>query len=263
MKNSVFSKTFKSLDRKFLLTILNDIIFFIILILIIGLTYFSIIFFAYQLQETSTLMAKIQTTDITKLNSLQPEAEEALSTFRMITVKIVATLLLALISTYLVATYFKGKIWSIIHKTKLDKKFYKKFLLLRLTWYAIWALIFYAVYMLVNTQTQTSSIIIFSILLLYFTMILLTTFNKEKKIFKTIAQTIKLGIKKFHLLFLPYLINIVILTIIYFIINPFIISYKRPQIIIYTIIVLISIAWLRFYISEIIGKIKNKEKFMV
>ena len=145
MKNSVFSKTFKSLDRKFLLTILNDIIFYIILILIIGLTYFSIIFFAYQLQETSTLMAKIQTTDITKLNSLQPEAEEALSTFRMITVKIVATLLLALISTYLVATYFKGKIWSIIHKTKLDKKFYKKFLLLRLTWYAIWALIFYAV----------------------------------------------------------------------------------------------------------------------
>tara|TARA_Y100000310_G_C20408313_1_gene680720 strand:+ start:203 stop:829 length:627 start_codon:yes stop_codon:yes gene_type:complete len=208
-------------------------------------------------------MSKIQSTDIAQLNKLNPEIQESLSTFKIIAVKVISAIIAGIIIAYLVATYFKGKIWSLVQKTKLDKKFYKKFLLLRLTWYAIWALLFTLTYYLVNQQSLNTLLITLTILLSYFTMILLATFKREKNILKSIAQTINLGIKKFHLLFLPYLINIIILTLIYFIINPFIISYNRVQIVFYTIIILISIAWLRFYISEIINKIKNKEKFMM
>ncbi|MBI2208225.1 hypothetical protein HYU50_01915 [Candidatus Woesearchaeota archaeon] len=145
---------------------------------------------------------------------------------------------------------FKGLIWTTTADKKFNFGFFKKFLLLNLIWLPSWFLLIFLFAVIINPETSPIFMIVTLAVAFYFTNILYPLFLKENKL-RIIKEAFKLGIKKIHQFIVPYAIIIILFFMILNAYNLIAIRVNLNPNVFFGIL-LVFIAWLRYYFVEIV-----------
>lgn len=259
IKKSVFINSFKSIDLRFVCIILWDIAYILVLAGILALT--SSILKA-TLSNISALLPKL--TGLLGGISFESsgsaaQIKEISSMLKGFLMKLVLTVAATLISMITASAFLRSHLWSKITLRKINKGYLKRFFLLKIWWIPAWCLLGVLFLFLFKIDVSRWIVIIIAILYLHFTVILHSLFDKKKPVLATLKKTFSIGIKRIHLLIIPYILAIVVLSIMAAIVYPIsLTSINRiPLLIIYAILFLIFAAWLRLYIFMTVKKIEK------
>tara|TARA_Y100000310_G_C20593826_1_gene769481 strand:+ start:486 stop:1235 length:750 start_codon:yes stop_codon:yes gene_type:complete len=168
---------------------------------------------------------------------------------------LVISLILFAITIIISWTLFKGLIWTITTNKKFSMKFFMQFLKLNLIWLPAWFLLMFLFAIIIKPTMAPIYMLITLATAFYFTNILYPLFLKKNKI-KIIKESFRLGIKKIHHFIMPYAIIVVLFFIISKSYNLITLNINaNPNI--FLGIIVIFIAWLRYYFVEIVGSLSK------
>ena len=237
-----FINSFKRINLKIFLILILDILFYFIFVQA-GKFFIKII------------QKKAANVDLTQnlLGLNQQAGSNLLSSVRGFFFFLVFSVILFIILMIINWSVFKGLIWSITTNKKFNLKFLKKFFLLNLIWLPFWFILIFLIAIGVKPTTAPIFMIISLALAFYLTNILYPLFLKDNKINK-IREAFKLGIKKIHYFIVPYAIIIILFFIISNIYSFVAANNNLNQNIAY-VLLLVFVAWLRYYFVEIVNKL--------
>lgn len=150
---------------------------------------------------------------------------------------------------------FKGLIWTITTNKKFSTEFFMKFLKLNLIWLPAWFLLMFLFAIIIKPAAAPIYMLITLATAFYFTNILYPLFLKHNKI-KIIKESFRLGIKKIHHFIMPYAIIIVLFFIISRLYSLITLNINANSNIFFGII-LIFVAWMRYYFVDIVGSLSK------
>ncbi|VVB81319.1 Uncharacterised protein [uncultured archaeon] len=160
--------------------------------------------------------------------------------------------IISLLVCLLLYTISREMIWTTIAKTKPTKKFFLKFLLLNLIWWAILAVL----YILIVSATGKTlygkiTVIILLIAGAYITVIMQALFTKKQQIGHSLGNSIAFSITKIHKLIVPIVYAVIIFAILS---QPLRLINNANALAPSAVLMLVWYAWLRMYLYEIIKK---------
>ncbi|NQV09424.1 hypothetical protein HQ529_06240 [Candidatus Woesearchaeota archaeon] len=173
----------------------------------------------------------------------------AYTKFKVLTIFL--TILLLLI-TYFIIAVFKGGIYSSILKKKLYwGHIWKKFLL-NIIWFTCWIVILLVTILILRNTVMVYVFWILVLLIFHLTPILYLKFTQKDKIFNSIKEALKTGFKKIHHFIIPYLV-----ILLYFILISFIgyfvsLASETLSVIIIVLLLFDLVTWSRYYIIRVI-----------
>ncbi|MBI2134532.1 hypothetical protein HYU09_00945 [Candidatus Woesearchaeota archaeon] len=240
----LFINSFKKINLKFFLILAFDILFYFIFMQI-GNFFIKII------------EKKAANVDLTQnlLGLNQQAAAGLLGSVRGFFFFLIFSAILFLLLMVINWSIFKGLIWTITANKKFNFNFLKKFFLLNLVWLPFWFLLIFLFAVIINPATAPILMIITVITAFYFTNILYPLFLRDNKLRK-IKEAFKLGIKKIHYFIVPY----AVIGVLFYIISK---AYSliaaniglNPNV--FFGILLVFIAWARYYFVEIVGSLSK------
>jgi len=248
LKNTyiTFLNSFKKLDKQIIYIVLCDFLF--LLLLMAGLFLWN--------AKISKNIAEIPADLLQNPENLSPEmAEQTLSTIKGHIISIMAYTILLLVFVFLAWTLFKGIIWNIILKKKFTLKYYKKFTLLNLLWFALWLIPVILIIISLKRKPSAIFLLLALIFLIYFTNILYILFTKKNLIKHALKNTFNLGLNKIHFFLLPYALMLITMLIISLIIWPANFLPERVFTSISTIVLVFYLAWARFYLADVVNEL--------
>jgi len=234
-----FINSFKDINIKFFLIIIIDLIFYYL-------------FF----QAGNFLMRKLQlkaeNVDLSSniLNLNQEAAASVLTSVKGFFFFIIFAFLFFILFIVINWTVLKGLIWNLTTNRKLNLKFLKKIFLLNLIWLPSWIILLLLIVFGVTATSSPLFIIIILLLAVYLSNILYPLFMGNNKL-GMIKKTFSVGITKIHHFIIPYTV-IVILFFIILQIYRLIAANMYINIYITYVLLLIFVAWLRYYFVEIV-----------
>ncbi len=171
-----------------------------------------------------------------------------------------ALLVLALIFVVLLLwSLFQGFDWVLISKASFTLKYYLNFLWLSTLLFLIWSI---PIFFLLNYFAQTGSwpfyaIMIFAIIL-YYTLLAYVFFVKNHKVYLAISDAFVIGTRNAHLFLLPVLFVLFSFGVLEFV--RIALAYLPETIfnVIYLMMFLLIIAWMRYYAVDIVEEMKRK-----
>lgn len=230
-----FRDSFRKPGKNYLFVILYDILFYL------GI-YLSLI-----LLKTTLESLNISTAEPESLEYLKDAAASNVLT------QLTFYFILFIIIIILIYTLFKGLIYCKTLNKKFSLKYYYKFILLNLIWLTSCILISYA---LLRLLPNFYFFLLLLILWAYFTLILYIDFTEKLKIKSAIESLYKIGIMNFHKIITPYLYALAVFIIIALVSMLFIFIPDLLSSILSSILLLLFMAWLRFYLADAIKKIQ-------
>ena len=193
-----------------------------------------------------TLTSTILRTQIPSVTVGMPVVLEGLPDESVFLLKFWIAVIIATGITAALLAFFKGLGWLKIEKKKLSWTFIKKFIYTNLIWLYLLLILTLSISKFVQPDKVGPVIIIFALLAVHFSWILGMTFTRTGKPLQSITKALNVGVKKFYLLILPYILLIIVLALM---------SYLRylPRFIGY-IAVLIVFAFSKFYFAGVLEK---------
>ncbi|HLD89102.1 MAG TPA: hypothetical protein VI894_02750 [Candidatus Nanoarchaeia archaeon] len=251
IRNSAFARSF-SLDKKFWLAFLFDVLFILSLFLIIILFSLALNAIAQSFSGFDRLLPDIA--NYLQNENINPgmtsKANEAQGLIVGFMIKMVVLLALSFFAYVASLSFFEGKSWSYA-TGRFD---FKKLLLINLIWNLIWMLLLIITIMLIKAEMLAYFIIILLIIYFYFSYFLYSI--NEKGLWRTIGEAFATGITKLYLLIIPFAIIILMIllciSIFYFISFRILIIYNSLTM----IFLLFIFTWSKFYINKVIAGIK-------
>ena len=234
----VLARSLKRIDLNIILIVILDALFYLASVFIY-INWFA----AMKAKEASfSLPPNIQSLPLSQLQQLTKDAQSFYYFF-------ILSFLLVVISVIFLASISKGIIWAKTTRTKITLKLISKFFMLNLAWMGFWFLAIMAIAKFVDAESVNlfSRIAIF--LGIYLTGALYSLFMKEQK-FRAVKDALKLSIRKIHMFILPYFLISLVLYILVKLTSQF------PSLI-STTILLIYIAIVRYYLSELAFELKK------
>ena len=259
IRKSALINSFK-LDKRFWQVLLLNTIFIILAIALIS-SYTSIL--RSNMDKMRPLNASASRIQDMMEGNLQPDAPltEDLSLlssalhFFFVNMTIIS--ILSFIILIALVGYFKTIIWSKITREKFNKYTILKLSLLLLSWNIFWILIFLLTFFGLKFGVDTLRIItiIELFIYVYFTLMLIPIFFRNKEIFKSIKKTFSIGTLKIYALLPSILMMFVTLIIILslvinlaYIIHPRLTILEIPLLLLY-------IVWIKFYMNIVIDRV--------
>lgn len=194
-------------------------------------------------------------------SSLQQEMQKNASRVNNAIIFSMIATVIAYLLIILSVGFFQGLLYSKFTKQKFDRKFIRKFSILNLI--LALTLTFLIILAGAKLKSLTSPKIIVFLLFLFFYLGLISfsLFNKNEKILRMIKSSLKFAFKKIYLFFTPFIIAYMFTYVLLFIIgslgNKFILS-QLVFGIVYALIIIIFITWLKFFTVKIARSIKNE-----
>lgn len=245
---TAFTDSLKTIDLRLLYCVLYDFIGY-------GLIVF---FFRIYRQILAKLFVKMPS--IALLQSLDPTNPQVTQVFAMLKGVIfwlVSYTILLFIIILLVWCLFKGLIWNQVFNQKFTLKFYKKFLLVNLLWIVIWLIPIILFFIFVKQNVLVYLLIIIFVLMIYLTYILYIESIKKTKIKKIIKETFRVGFKKIYHFIIPIIVMVIVFLLLMQLYWLFKGLSQVVQTIIFLIILIVFIAWTRFYMVNIVEGISK------
>ena len=238
--NSIFMSSLKQINLNIVLIAIIDALFYLI-------SGYLVIFWMQRMQ--AKMAAFNIPADITALGV--ERARQLVKEVKTFYFLIIASLVLLLIAIIFLMSIFKGIIWAKTTGTKTTFKLISKFLALNLVWTSFWFIVVFLISYLVEPAAAPMAMLIAIILGLYFTNTLYALFMKKQQ-FKSIIHALKLNISKIHLFLLPC---ISIGFLFYIVLRASSLIKSAYSQIIAGIIIIFLIAFIRYYISNLVYEI--------
>ncbi len=239
----------KERPKKLILPSVVDIIFYVLI---------AIVFIAFG----SYLVSISAGFPLMQPELLQPEQLEPYDDmFASLIVKVLVSVSILFIVINALTAVAKGTIWQYVLKKKLEVKDYFKLAGLN----ALMLLLFILVILMLPIKfidpTSNASLIgyavfvnLMTLVLLHFSIIVYYKFVSLKKFFTAIKEGFLVGIKVHRFIF-PYLLSIVVLFVLGLVTVPLQLLGDVVNLVVSTILLLIFMAWFRFYIAEVIKRV--------
>lgn len=173
----------------------------------------------------------------------------ALRTFFFVMIGGIILLFLLVVAGY---SLFEGMAWCRILKKRFSFKYFRKFVLLNLAWFAFFAVLFF-IFMAGLKQNALIIMPIFVFVFLYFTLILSVLFTQKNR-FSQIKEALKKGVVKIQYFLLP----LILIFITSFLASKINLIYKSLQVfaIIFNLVLFLLIfSWVKVYISDVIAHV--------
>ena len=259
IKNSLFVKSFQEIDKRFLIMILLNVLFYVgmVIVIVIGLMVFKVNY-----ERLSTTIPFIYSIQSQILEGNMPEfnvqttaqLEQTKKTFDSFVAVSVILLVVLFLLINTIISFFKGYIWSKILHIKFDFTFFKKIALVTMIWSLAWGLLFVATYLIFKKEYLFYPLVIEGALFIYFSFILYSKSNETIK--KQLKDTFTIGMKHIHTILLAIIITSIIFILLFYITKIFTMMFSKFifYLVIFIIYVLI-INWLRIDIALIIKKL--------
>ncbi len=253
-KDSIFMKSIKQLDKRLIHMVMFDALFYLALFVILILAFNSLSWNFEAVKEAIPLldnvvgdldsgeMSEDVTEKLTELNVL----------FFIALARTLLILLVIFIASLMVGIFFKGLIWSKILHKKFDIHFYRRFTLFNLIWIIPWSVLIVVLLFAIRTKIVFWYIAGIILIFLHFTNIIYVLFEKEKKFLRILKDTFILGIEKIHYFAVPYLLVALIFLALVYILRLFTFLPWNLYVILFVLVLLIYLSWVRIYISNVI-----------
>lgn len=250
LKNNIsaFVDSFKNIDLRLVYSVLYDFIGY-------GLIIICFRIYQYFLEK---LFVKMPSTSLLQsLDATSAQLTQTLAALKAVFFWLILYSVLLFIVILLIWCLFKGLIWNQIFNKKFTFKFYKKFLLVNLLWVVIWLIPIVLFFIFVKQNVLVYLLIIVFILMIYLSYILYIESIKQKKIKEIIKETFRIGFKKIYYFIIPG----IVMVILFFILMQLYWLFKGlsqvVQAIIFLIILIVFIAWTRFYVVNVVEGISK------
>jgi hypothetical protein len=239
----LFLASFRKIDIRIFLIVFFDLVFYFLVPLIIAGT--------FNVLQKRAMAIKLPQT----LLQLGAEnAEKVVAELRAFLFLLVAMLVLMVVVIILDWTIFKGLAWCLTLKKKLNLRFFLRFFLLNLLWLGLFAALVVLFAIIFKESIVPIHIILLGLLWMYFTNIMYVFFVKKESV-KSIKKAFKVAFTKAHCFILPYAVLAVLLLAIVFIANLLASLPYAVGLAITTLLMLLYLAWARFYIVEVVESI--------
>jgi len=253
---STFINSFR-LDKRFWQVLLLDFIFIILFLSLIPLYTFTLRLNLDVMKplDSSAMRIKQMIDGNYEPNPILTQDLKLASTaLRLFFLKMSIISLLFLTALLTIIGYFKTKEWSKILKEKFNKHIIIKLASLVLVWNLIWILLFLLIVfgLKFDLNTIKTIAIVEFFLYIYFSMIIMPIFFRNKKIMKSIKETFVIGTLKFYAI-LPGIIAIWLLLSL--LLGLLIVLTKELFYIILIPFALLFLTWMKFYINAVVDKI--------
>jgi len=252
---SLFIKSFKKLDKKFIFVILLDFLFYASLIIAFFL--FSKLVM-WSIGSLYTLPGKLMAmSKMSGLEQLGTSAESASILLNQFKSKIVLSMIAFWFMIVLAFTLFKGAAWSFVTKQKINKKFFKYVFKFNLIWFGVFALLGAILFFVTKPAVTGIALLVLSIIALYLTPISYALFNPKKSIKDLFKRLWHVAVERIYLFILPALIAIAVLFGLLIIISSILVRIV-PEFIALPILLIIVVwqSWSKYYIYLVARKIK-------
>ena len=180
----------------------------------------------------------------------------------------IISLVVMVILVYLIHSFTRAMIWLVIHKKKPEKNYFKKMLLLNVIWVPLLALIIVVLLIIrfpVNLYSYKMMVLNYIVSLVFMLMVFIPLnlnfmvyhyYTHKGKIFPSLRLAFLVFFKKIRHFIFPILMMFVVFTLIslpFGLIPGLIDKYKM----VYALVIIVYIAWLRFYLVEILHNIEH------
>lgn len=240
-----FFTSFKIDKKTYLKTIALDILFYAIIAL-------SFIILIWAVGKMATNFQTLSDSPYT-LNPEQIDAQT--KEIQKLTSSVIGSTILFIIITIAAFNFIKPRIWCYVTKTKMQIKDYIRFSGITLFIFLLLLIsLIISFPLLANQEKFTTGIIatnIIILVLMHFSTILICTFTKKKKIFASIKEAFLKAIR-IHKFIIPYFFILIFMLTIGIISIPMQLLGETANIIISSILLFMFIAWIRFYMAEVI-----------
>ena len=247
-------QNFLDWNYKILLNSLKKIDFNILLIAALDSLFYFLSVFIYLFWQ-KIILAKMASFNLPQdiqslpLNQMQLLVNDSQNFYYFL----ILSFLLFLIIIIFLASIIKCIIWAKTTRTRITLKLISKFFILNLAWMGFW----FALLILIALSVEQNSVKLFSyiaiLLGIYFTNPLYTIFMKEQT-FKAVKEALKLSVQKMHLFMLPY---VLIYLVLYIILKLSSIFQSQYSAFLFSFVLLLCIAAVRYYISELVFELKK------
>jgi len=240
-----FKKFFslKNISILFIPAVIADIIFYFLVLVILSFT----------MNQLNTLQSLFNQLEIEKIQQGGMHLlDKTTSIISGIKTELLMITIVFIILYALVYTICKGISWSCLLEKKPSLKYFLKFFLLNLIWFALFMLIIVLAALFTIPEIAILIILILTFLIMYLSWILAAIFTLKNQIKASIKKTLKTGILKIHYFLIPLLIILIIMILANIIIKPYIHHF------IYMAIIITFITYMRLSMSKIIIFIKPK-----
>ena len=256
IKNSLFVKSFKELDKKLIYTIILDILFYVVLLGIVVFTFASLKWNFEAVKEAiPTLTYILGDVENIATEDAAQKLTELNAAFFIAIARTILILLVIFIVSLMAGIFFKALIWTRILHKKLDIHFYRRFTLLNMLWIVPWALAIVILLFAIKSMFVFFYIILIIFLFLHFTNILYVLFEKKKKFSIILKETFMLGTGKIHHFILPYVWVALLFFLLVNILGLLSFLPWRIYVMLFILALFLYFAWVRIYISKIISNL--------
>ena len=259
IEKSPFVNSFK-LDKRFWKVLLLNLIFIVLLLSLIPLYTFILrlnLDAMKPLDESAIRIKEVVEGNRELDKAIMQDLELTSSAIKLFFLKTSVISIVFLVILLAVIGYFTAKIWYRIIKEKFDKHIVFKLSLLALIWNLIWLILFLVSIFALKFNMDTITIIatIEFFIYVYFSLLIIPIFFRNKEIVKSIKKTFSIGTLKFHVIF-PSIIAIwLILSISLGLVTNLALSFPIISLIVAIPLALLYITWLKFYINNVIDRI--------
>lgn len=242
-----FIGSFKKLNNDYFFTILYDLGFLFSFYLIIWLT--SLWLLPY-LEKIQTIQQQV-VQDISAIPQTQLESYGTIMLdfyYQFLTYSVLFIILI-----FLIWSVFRYLIYSKVLRKRVSFKQSFMFLLLN----SLWIIFYLAISIfLIYLFGHPILLIFLFIVFIHFTLILYIQFIKKQKIKLALKSLYEIGIKKIHIFLMPYLFIILVFVALYLLIAVLLKPVPENIISPFAFIFFLSyLAWMRFYIADVLKKL--------
>ena len=242
-----FISFFRKIDKRVIYIALFDLLFFAILMT--GLFVWN----NKVMEKTNEISPDL----LENPANLSPEnAAETAALIKGFVVSVIACTLLLLVFLLIVWSFSRGIIWNMVFKKGFTFKYYRKFLLLNLLWFAAWLIPVVLIIASLKRKPSAMVLLIIFVLFCYLTALIYIIFTKNNLIWESIKEVFKLGFGKIQFFILPCIFLILTMAVISLILWPTHFFPQKAYLVISTVSMVLYLAWARFYIADVVKSIK-------
>jgi len=251
----LFIESFKKIDKKFVYVVLFDLLFYAGLVLSVILFSKLLVWaFGSFLQIPGKLLALSKMTEFSQLEAGFEGAGMLLDQFRS---KLVISFTVLWVLVVAVFTFFKGSAWAFVSKSRLDKKYFVKFLKINLWWFGIIGLLVLVVFWFTKPAATGFSVLLLAGLAVYLTTVFYSIFDPKKSVKELFQKLWHVGVERIYCFILPFVLAKVILVL-YLGIIAFVALLVVPDIALYVLFAFFVVwqAWFKYYVYLVARSVK-------
>ena len=252
---SLFIRSFKRIDKRFIYVALFDFLFYL------GVAFSFWIFAKLLVWSLGSFFmvsgAVLSAGSIAGFDQVAASAGDLGLLLRQFQGKLALSFAVLWLLLVIVFTFFKGLAWGFVSGQKLGRRYFAQFFRLNLLWLGCLALLCLFLFGVLKPGAAGLVLLLLSIIAVYLTSVLYAVFNPGAGIKDLFRMLWRAGIERFYLFAVPWVIAVsLLLAFVFLVIALLAVFYQNAALFALFAVLVLWQAWFKYYLYLAAGGIK-------